>query len=395
MGRSIDWGALASHGHAPTAGCSLLGVGYEEAFDSLMRRYVEDRFSRGLSAEKLIVGPFGSGKTHFLRQTMELSAVRGAVTIEVKLNKDIDFTKRLSLYREIASEIRAPNQPDHGMGGLLRAMHAHVASRMPDEVQDEAVEAWIDGITSADLKLDGFARVAQIAFRALQRDDEAGFLNAERWLAGDIADHQLARLLPVSAVPAADQNRHAKQMLLSLFQLIRHAGYAGTVVGLDEAEQGFAVDRKRLNRILSMLKSDVDEIADLDGGSALVMYAVTPDIREAMDQLPPLQARFADPGGVGFFDGNYFAAVIDLTFRRDPTDHLKRIARRLVEVFAQEMPLPDGVGLDEAQVEAERMAVEVAARDQSSSSRRELVKAVCVYLLGIPPAAAAGATAEF
>ena len=395
MGKMIDWGALASHGHAPTAGCSLLGVGYEDAFDSLMQRYVDDRFSRGLSAEKLIVGPFGSGKTHFLRQLMEMAAARGAVTIEVKLNKDIDFTKRLVLYKEIATEIKAPGQPDHGMGGFLRAMTTHVRSRMPSGVQEEAMEAWIAGVASADLKLDAFARVAQVAFTAIERRDEANFLAAERWLGGDITDRQLARVLPVSAVATGDQNRHAAQMILSLFQLIRHAGYTGTVLGLDEAEQGFAVDRKRLDRILSMLKSDVDSISDLDGGSALVMYALTPDIREAMDRLPALQQRFADPGGVGFFDGNYLAAVIDLTFRRDPTDHLKRIARRLVEVFEQQMPLPSGVGLPEAVAVAETMAVDVAARDQSSSSRRELVKAVCSYLLGIPPAATTSTGTEF
>ena len=95
-------------------------------------------------------------------------------------------------------------------------------------------------------------------------------------------------------------------MLLSLFQLVRHAGYVGTVLCLDEAEQGLAVDRKHMDRILSMLKSDVDAIWT-STGSALVMYALTPDIRESMDRLPALQQRFADPGGVGFFDGNYLA----------------------------------------------------------------------------------------
>lgn len=391
----VDWEELASKGHAPTTGCSLLGVGYEDAFESLVSHYIEGRFSRGLSSEKLVVGPFGSGKTHFLRQLMELAAERGCVTAEVKLNKDLDFTKRLVVYEEIAREITAPEQPDHGIGGLIRAIYARVGSQIPVDAREEFLEAWIAGIAATDFKSDAFARVAQTAFTSLLREDDATFLAAERWLGGELGTGQLSKLLPVGSVAPAQQNRWASHMLLSLFQLIKHAGYTGTVVGLDEAEQGFAVDRRRLDRILSMLKSDVDSIADLAGGSVLVLYALTPDIRERMDELPPLQQRFADPGGVGFFQGNYVAPVIDLAFRQDPTEHLRRIARRLVNVFGEQQALPTGESVESATRRAEAMAVEVAATDQSSSSRRVLVKRVCAYLLGIPEASDRTAPAEY
>jgi hypothetical protein len=179
-------------------------------------------------------------------------------------------------------------------------------------------------------------------------------------------------------------------MLLSLFQLIKHAGYQGTVVGMDEAEQGFSVDFKKLSRILSMLKSDVDSIADLQSGSVLILYAISPDLREKMDELPPLQQRLADPGGVGFFRGNYLAPVIDLSLREDHGDHLRRIGERLVEVFVDQQSLPTGVTRDEALLRAQRMAQEIAQEDQSSSSRRVYVKRLCSFMLGIPEAEPAG-----
>lgn len=392
----IDWEGLASSGHAPLRGCSVLGVGYEDAFETLIERYVEDRFARGLSSEKFVVGPFGSGKTHFLRQLAELAAARGCVTAEVKLSKDLDFTKRIVLYQEVARDIRAPGQADHGVGGLLREMLDHVRAQAPSPASEQQfVEGWIAGIPSADLRSDPFARVAQVAFEAHLRDDEAAFLAAQRWLAGEIHDRDVAKALPVSAVPAAQQNLFAGNMLLSLFQLVRLARYTGTVVGLDEAEQGFSVDRKRLSRILSMLKSDTDSIADLPEGSALVVYALTPDVRDEMDQYPALQQRIADPGGVPFLSGNYLATVIDLTIREDPAEHLRRISMRMVDLFTARERLPDSLTPGAARDGAIAIANDIAASEPSSSSRRTLVKRVAAFLLGIPVAPDQINSAEF
>jgi hypothetical protein len=383
----IDWEGLASKGHAPAEGCSILGVGYEGAFDVLMEKYVQDRFDRGLSAEKFVVGPFGSGKTHFLRQLIELAGGRDCVTAEVKLNKDLDFTRRVILYSEIAENITAPGQPDHGMGGLLSAMLEKVRSSSPSPATaDEFVEAWISGIVSADFKLDAFARAAQAAFEAISREDDAAFLAAQRWLSGAFHDRQLAKVLPVSAVPSVQQNLYASNALLSLFQLVRYAGFRGTVIGIDEAEQGFDVDRKRHDRILSMLKSDTDAIADLPRGSALVVYALTPEIREGMDQLPALQQRIADPGGIAFLDGNYLATVIDLSIRSDPVDHLRRIAERMLDLYVSENSLPAGESPTSSRERVIAIAEDVAASEPTSSNRRTLVKRVAAFLLGIPVA---------
>ena len=64
---------ISENGTAPSEGCKLFGVGYEEAFERLKRKYIIERFERGDSAEKFVHGPFGSGKTHFLRQLMEIA----------------------------------------------------------------------------------------------------------------------------------------------------------------------------------------------------------------------------------------------------------------------------------------------------------------------------------
>ena len=55
---------IAETGTAPTDGCHLFGVGFEDAFERLKKKYLEGRIARGGSAEKFIVGPYGAGKTH-------------------------------------------------------------------------------------------------------------------------------------------------------------------------------------------------------------------------------------------------------------------------------------------------------------------------------------------
>jgi hypothetical protein len=83
---------LASNGTAPEEGCELFGVGYDDAFKRLIGEYVEDALPAGESAEKFVIGPYGSGKTHFLRHFMTLARERGCVISEIQLNKKIDYT---------------------------------------------------------------------------------------------------------------------------------------------------------------------------------------------------------------------------------------------------------------------------------------------------------------
>ena len=72
--RTLDiFEQIAETGHAPKFGCHLFGVGYDDAIERLRQKYLEERFERGKSAEKFVVGTFGSGKTHFLRHLAEIA----------------------------------------------------------------------------------------------------------------------------------------------------------------------------------------------------------------------------------------------------------------------------------------------------------------------------------
>jgi bacteriophage exclusion system BrxC/D-like protein len=376
---------LAENGTAPLDGCTALGVGYEDAFDRLERMYLEEGFARGRSAEKFVIGPFGSGKTHFLRQLMEVARVRACVTAEVALSKDVDFTRTLMVYTEVAREIRVPESTSTGIRVLLRSALARVRDQAPSGRLTVFTRKWIDGLAAADYPLPAFGRVMWRALDALDSGDDADFEAACRWLEGEVADRALAARLDVSLVQRAEENLHGKRALLSLFRFVHAAGYHGTVVTFDEAEQGLGVDRKKMNRILSMLQSQINAVADLRDGCALIVYALTPDLVGEMQRFPALQQRVADPAlvGMGFFDGNTRAVRIDLTLRPDPQRDLEAMGIRLCDllyaVYADRLAMP----LDEVHTAIRHVAAAVYEGDASSSSRRTMAKGTSALLLNV------------
>jgi len=377
---------LAEHGTAPSTGCALFGVGYEDAYRRLRDKYLLGRFERGRSAEKFVIGPFGSGKSHFSRQLMEIARDMGCVTAEVQLNKDLDFAQNLVIYREVVRAIRPPYGEHRGIRALLMAALDEVRRRTEsasEAVRDQLVNAWVTGLESADFELELFGQVAKRGLEALIRGEVLVFEAACRWLGGEVADRQLARDLCLTSVPREEQRRHGRLALLSLFQFIRHAGFQGTVLAYDEAEQGLSVDRRKEERIHSLLQSDINAVTSLKNGSVLILYAFTPDIVSRMEKFPALAQRIADPSVEhGFFDGNTFAPRIDLTRRgnQDPAEDLRAIGHRLVDLLYEEEQ--DRLTVSKVQVleRVTQIANEIVEQDITTSNRRTMVKLTATVL---------------
>lgn len=373
---------LAENGTAPVNGCALLGVGYEDAFLRLTQTYLLDRFSRGGSAEKFVIGPFGSGKTHFLRQLMEIARDLDCVTVEVALNKDLDFTQNLAIYKEVTREIRPPDTESTGMRALLVSIFARMQTGAPAAQLDAWVDARLGGIEHADYELAAFGMIARRALEAYDAGEEATFHACCRWLEGDVTDRRLAAELNVSPVVRSEENLHGRRALLSLFQFIRVVGFGGTVVSFDEAEQGLGVERKKMTRILSMLQSQINAIADLRQGSALLVYALTPNFVDEMESFAALQQRVADPGpGRGFFDGNTRAVRIPLTLRGDPAEDLSGIGVRLCDLLYERHGGFLLTPRETVRDAVKRLAEQIADEDPTTASRRTMVKQTSAMLL--------------
>ena len=374
---------MASYGTAPEEGCSIFGVGYEEAFSKIKNKYLVEQFNRGVSSEKFVIGPFGSGKTHFLRQLMEIARDMDCVTAEIALNKDIDFTKSLAVYCEVVRNIRNPKLKEHGISSLLEATIVKISSHTEDaSLKDLVVGAWASGIDKVNFKYRVFGTIMKKALQAKLNGDEVVYDSCCRWLEGDINDRGLSNELNIPKVNSSSNNLYGKYMMLSLFQFIRYANYNGSVICFDEAEQGLSVDKKKTEKILSMLMAGIEAITNLSDGSALMVYALTPDLVDKMKTFAALQQRITSPSGRGFFDGNVLAPIIDLT-RREPLMDLQNIGGKLVDVFYAYFPDEVRVPKEELQEYVNNIASDILENEMSSSNRRDMVKNVCSYLLGI------------
>lgn len=377
--------SLAEHGTAPEEGCSLFSVGYESAFERLEAKYLQDRLKRGGSAEKYVVGPFGSGKTHFLRQLMELGRQNDCVTAEVKLNKNLDYAQGLVVYQEIARQLRPPQGEGHGLRlvvleAVRRVIEGAEMAGLPGE---DILAGWVATLPEQDFKLPSFGRVLARALQCRANGDLEAFEAGVRWLAGEVTDRSLARTVGESAVSTAELRIHAHNARLSLFQFVRHAGFRGTILGFDEAEQGIAVEKKKMAKIFSTLLAEINAIIDLKDGSALVVYAVTRDVMMKLNtDMPMMMQRLADPGpGQGFFDGNVLAPQIDLTLRPSPVEELTAIGERLVDLFFERVEDADRARHQEARTTVCGVAEDVDRNEPASSARREMVKRTCAPLV--------------
>lgn len=380
---------MASTGQPPLQGCVDLGVGYEDAFKRLENTYLTRFFNVGRSAEKFVVGPYGSGKTHFLRQTLEIARKNNCATAEVQLSRNIDITKSLIVYKEVAREIAVPGQKSKGIDGLLKAYYNKVRSQDSDpEISDDFVRSAIEALKDTEFEHPGFRRVLIRTLTAIVRGEEDTIDAGCQWLSGEITNHRLANVLNTNTIPAAEQDAFGRRAMFSLCQFIKAAGFTGTVIGFDEAEQAANVPAKQLNKILSMARSEIDAITRLQGGAVLILYAFTPDVIQEMQRYPALQQRLAEPDpSRRFFDGNDLSPQIDLAqpFQVNNSNSLiilQRIGERLVnlmfDTYQKEMQVFDKNSILAA---CHDWADEIDARNASISNRRDMVRLTCSRLL--------------
>jgi len=334
------WESLKSKGTPPEKGTLLFTGGLMPVLNKLCEYYLKDIAQVG-SFDKLVVGQYGGGKTHFLRAFQELANQEGFVTSFVALSNIDDYHDYTALLMNILQNIRLPSDsldsdnerpPFALLKGAIKKKKLLFEERgMTDP--EAGLEAWCDQLRFQNFPHPEYGKVLYKVIKAnLDNDSDLVEIGLE-WLQGIKLPANRKKALNVAAISGkANLNRHGLQLILSLFELIKESGFKGTCLLLDEAENAFNVKGKAKAMALGTLRNLGDKLSGRPMQSTCMLTAVTREVEDSFVDYMALQQRYARIGGP-FSLENPSSPVIDLSRLPDTNlSILKDIGEKLIDL---------------------------------------------------------------
>jgi len=376
---------LGQSGTPLSKGVSYYNVGNESLLTAIDTHYLGSYLADGGAVFKLVVGDYGSGKSHFLYCVRDRAWQRNFAVSKVDLSpKESPYDDQRRVYAAVASsvvwhELGSLSEDEHGLtrfleGTLRRLVNPHGLDLTEAETPDiPEVRAFLQTLATTTIDSLSFHKAVQGYFHALLRGQERRLESLERWLHGEEVSPEDMRDLRSIGVTEKINKNNAFKMLRSLCQTVRALGYTGLALLFDEGDRMLSIGGKAEKTATDNLREVIDRCReDLPG--ALFMYAVPPDfLHTVVPKYPALQQRIQAPNY--FSRANPFSPQIDLEHLDLPDeDLLIQIAYRLMPIFE----IAYGVKLDSSiQTENVRLFSEAARNSYLAISHRRLfVKAL-------------------
>jgi hypothetical protein len=376
---------LGQSGTPLSKGVSYYNVGNQSLLNAIDTHYLGSYLADGGAAFKLIVGDYGSGKSHFLYCVRDRAWERNFAVSKVDLSpKESPYDDQRRVYAAVASsviwhELGDLGEDERGLtrfleGTLRRMVQPHgldisdvEAAELPD------VRAFMQTLTTTPIDSLSFHKAIQGYFQALLRGQELRLEALGRWLHGEEVSPEDVRDLRTIGVTEKINKNNAFRMLRSLCQTVRALGYTGLALLFDEGDRMLSVGGRSEKVATDNLREVIDRCReDLPG--TLFMYAVPPAfVNDIVPKYPALQQRIQAPG---FFSrSNPFSPQINLDRLDVPDDELlQQIGYRLLPIFEAAYTI---------KLHAETQAINIARLSEAAretflaiSHRRLFVKAV-------------------
>lgn len=377
------WATLGEEGKAPTeiAYASQVlpnyTVGFGPWIDRIAERYIQ-RLCRRSAHFKLVLAPYGGGKTHFLVALGVQALLDNFAIAYVPCGHVATPDRPLSIYRELVKSLLVSSDNQTGLYAFLaatvRAMRQQITRHGAPDV-DAAFRMSVAEISRTSYVENAFGRVMAVALEAIDDGGSETGDAAIRWLQGDIdtLSRQEMQSLHVAPVPANDRRRFGWDLMLSLIKFLPYAGVHGLVLLIDEVDTLFK-DRRRTaeQRILAAMRVFLDRPNGVPGGVPLLcVFSATDGVLEAMRMHPPVYDRLAVHGAT-FYEGNDFAPQLPLDKVLGQLQLLTEIGEKLLGVGQ----IATGFPFDqELQLRNARCLARVACgRDLDVNARRLFVK---------------------
>ncbi|MCG8346506.1 MAG: ATP-binding protein [Chloroflexales bacterium] len=324
--------ALGQSGTPLSKGVSYYNVGNDSLLNAIDAHYLGSYLSDGGAVFKLVVGDYGSGKSHFLYCVRDRAWERNFAVSKVDLSpKESPYDDQRWDYAAVASniiwhELGDMSEDERGLTrfleGTLRRMVLPYGLDLEDPGAAELpeVRAMFQTLAATPIDSLSYHKAIQGYFNALLRGQELRQELLGRWLHGEeISPEDLRDLRSIGVTEKINKN-NAFKMLRSLCQAVRTLGYSGLALLFDEGDRMLSVGGRSEKIATDNLREVIDRCReDLPG--AMFIYAVPPAfIHDIVPKYPALQQRIQAPGY--FSRANPFSPQINLDHLDIPDDQL-------------------------------------------------------------------------
>jgi energy-coupling factor transporter ATP-binding protein EcfA2 len=283
-----------SNGVTPRIGLEHVVVGRRPETEAMLDD-MDYRVAQGGASFRLVVGPYGSGKSFMLQVIRNYALQRNFVVADADLSAERRLTgtggQGVSLYRELLKNMAIRTRPEGGaFAPLLERWMSDIqgqvmqASELAPEhprfamLVERKAEETLRSMSALSNSFD-FARVLSLYWRAYQTGDDTKKEQAIRWLRGEYQLLNEVRFdLQVNSMVTDKNWYNYLKLFASFFQLI---GYKGLIIFFDEAVNLYkisnTVSRNNNYEQLLTLFNDINQgVAQYLG----VIFSGTPQLVE-------------------------------------------------------------------------------------------------------------------
>lgn len=376
---------LGSFGTPPAKGTQYFNAGNQSLLDALDEFYLSTYLQDGGAAYKMVVGDYGSGKSHFLYCLRDLAWQRNFAVAKVDLSPvETPYNDQKKVYEAVAINIiwHERDELSSDETGLIRFLQGTLSGVVGGELSLETLSnplyrGLVDTLEATPVDSPAYQTAVLAYFEALIRGNEERTASLVRWLLGEPTSPDDTKILREVGVTGKINRPNAFRMLRSLCQVIRALSYSGLVLLFDEVDRMASVGGKAEKLATDTLREVIDRTReDLPG--AMFVYAVPPQfVNDVVPKYPALQQRVRAPGHFG--RTNHFSPLISLD-RLDLDEHdlMLAIGEKLIPIYETAFE----VQLDHAVQRANAAILANVARDifLDISHRRLFVKSFVVEL---------------
>jgi hypothetical protein len=334
---------LGESGIPPSRGLEAYTVGIDSLLGTLEEEYLRGYLRDGGSSFKLVVGEYGSGKSHFLYRLRDLAWEQGYVVSRTELSpKECPYDNQLKVYQAVVNNLiyhtpTAESADTQGLEAFLENHFFHTLATLGVENAktsvglDVRVKLWLDTILHFKVESPSFRHAVYYYLQAVAEENEEHKRLLGAWLRGESI--ALKDVRAFSITEKLDRSV-AFKMLRSLAQLVHELGYAGLVLLFDEGDRMVSIGSSHMEKIAcDNLREVIDRCAGESLPSSLFVYAVPPYfVTNIAPQYEALSQRIS--AKVKFSRQNPFSVQISLDHLDYPGEELLRlIGAKLVDVY--------------------------------------------------------------